>query len=100
MTKNTIRVGDDVVVEGFAAKAGTLRVGTASLFVKNAGVTVTILPDAWHHSYAEHYDSTKQVLMTGKFVSIDWVNPHPIAHFTADTPDGRSQEWLAELPPL
>jgi hypothetical protein len=100
ISKNTIRVGDDVVVEGFASKAGTLRVGSASLTVKNAGITVTILPEAWHHSYAEHYDATKPARMTGKVVSIGWVNPHPVAHFTVDTPDGRSQEWLAELPPL
>jgi hypothetical protein len=100
MTKNTIRVGDDVVVEGFAAKAGTLRAGTESFTVKSAGITVTVLPEAWHHSYAEHYDATKPAQMTGKFVSIDWVNPSPGVHFTVATPDGSTAEWFAELPPL
>jgi hypothetical protein len=47
ITKNMIQAGNDVAVDGFVARSGTLRVGSSSIVVKTAGVTVTIPPAAW-----------------------------------------------------
>lgn len=53
-----------------------------------------------HHSFAAEFDSEKPVKMTGKFVKMDWVNPHSWIYMEVTGPDGKVATWKCEaLPP-
>jgi hypothetical protein len=73
-------------------KVGALAVGLGLL-------TGGALPVLAHHSFAAEYDTSKPVVMTGKFVKMDWTNPHSWVYFTVTDADGKAQEWRAETPP-
>lgn len=49
-----------------------------------------------HHSSAPHFDSTKEVDVTGKFTQIKFVNPHAYLYFDVQQ-DGQSVPWRCEL---
>ena len=57
------------------------------------------VPMLAHHSFSAEYDQTKPLTLTGKFVKIDWVNPHSWVEFDVTGPDGKVTHWKAETPP-
>src|ERR1700749_1943447 len=53
-----------------------------------------------HHSFAAEFDSTKPVTLTGKFIKMDWVNPHSWIHMEAPNPaTGKMEVWDIETGP-
>jgi hypothetical protein len=67
-----------------------------------AVVALTILaaaPMSEHHAFSAEFDNTEPLNMKGRFVSIDWVNPHSWTHFEVTLPNGQKQIWHAETPP-
>jgi hypothetical protein len=52
-----------------------------------------------HHAFSAEFDNTKPLNMKGKFVKMDWVNPHSWVHFEVTLPNGQKQVWQAETPP-
>jgi hypothetical protein len=54
------------------------------------------LPMAAHHSFSAEFDATKQVILDGKVVKMEWVNPH--SWLTIDVPkqDGTVERWQVE----
>lgn len=60
---------------------------------------VATVPLYAHHAFSAEFDNTKPLNMKGKFVSIDWVNPHSWTHFEVTLPNGSKQVWHAETPP-
>jgi hypothetical protein len=52
-----------------------------------------------HHSFSAEYDTSKPVTLKGKFVKMDWVNPHSQVYFNVTGDDGKVTEWRAETPP-
>ena len=65
-----------------------------------AALAVASLPALAHHSFAAEYDSSKPVTIKGKFVKMDWVNPHSWIYVDVTGPDGKVSQWKAEaLPP-
>ena len=64
------------------------------------GFMVGALPMLAHHSFSAEYDTSKPVTMTGKFVKMEWTNPHSSVFFTVTDPNtGKEVEWRAETPP-
>jgi hypothetical protein len=57
------------------------------------------LPAAAHHSFSLEFDQEMPVDVTGRFVRMDWVNPHSWVYIEVDNPDGTKTEWGAETPP-
>ena len=57
------------------------------------------LPVLAHHSFAAEYDTSKPVTLKGKFVKMDWVNPHSQVYFSVTDENGQTHEWRAETPP-
>lgn len=115
MTRNTMRVGSEIAVDGFAAKSGERLVGTMDLTFKSTGLTISeaagwarfavrplvrpaalkySIPDAsWHHSFSVEFDNTKPIELKGNVVSVDWRNPYVQVYFTATKPNGERQVW-------
>ena len=52
-----------------------------------------------HHSFQAEYDIAKKVEFHGKFVKIDWVNPHSWIYFETTDENGKTAVWKAETPP-
>jgi hypothetical protein len=58
------------------------------------------LPGLAHHSFAAEFDVSKPISLKGKFVKMDWVNPHSQIHVDVTDADGKVTSWSFEaLPP-
>ena len=65
-----------------------------------AGFVLAALPVLAHHSFAAEYDSTKPITLEGKFIKMDWVNPHSWIHVEALNKDtGKVETWDIETGP-
>ena len=65
---------------------------------------VTLVPAATpvfaHHSFAAEFDSNQVVTLTGKFVKMDWVNPHSWIHLEVINKETNTPEvWDVETGP-
>ncbi|WP_126174033.1 DUF6152 family protein [Altericroceibacterium xinjiangense] len=50
-----------------------------------------------HHSFAAEFDRNKQVLIEGKVVKFEWVNPHSWIHIDRVNPrTGKHEIWRVE----
>jgi hypothetical protein len=65
--------------------------------VASAGVLLAAaLPVAAHHSFSAEFDATKQVILDGKVVQMEWVNPHSWLTIDVPKPDGTVERWHVE----
>jgi hypothetical protein len=78
-----------------------MRIGTKlKIFGTAAGLLLAVVPLLAHHSFAAEYDSTKPVTLQGKFIKMDWVNPHSWIHVEATNPaTGKVETWDIETGP-
>ena len=64
------------------------------------GMLLAALPVLAHHSFAAEFDVSKPVTLKGKFVRMDWVNPHSQILIDVTDADGKVATWSCEaLPP-
>jgi hypothetical protein len=57
---------------------------------------IASLPAAAHHAFGSEFDSNAPVLIKGKIVKIEWVNPHTWIHVETTKPDGTTEIWMFE----
>ena len=53
-------------------------------------------PAAAHHAFGSEFDANSPVLLKGKIVKIEWVNPHTWIHVEIVKPDGAKEVWMVE----
>jgi len=52
---------------------------------------------AWaHHAFAAEFDGKSPVLLRGKVVRVEWINPHAWVHVANLNPDGTTTVWMVE----
>ena len=49
-----------------------------------------------HHAFGSEFDPNRPVLLKGKIVKIEWVNPHAWIHMEVTKPDGIKEVWMIE----
>ena len=65
-----------------------------------AGLLLAAIPVLAHHSFAAEFDSTKPITLEGKFIKMDWVNPHSWIHLSAlNKETGKIETWDIETGP-
>ena len=68
-----------------------------ALLAAGAGLLLSSIPAAAHHSFAAEYDDKKPVTLKGVVSKVEWTNPH--ARFYVDVKDenGKVTTWNLEL---
>jgi hypothetical protein len=64
-------------------------------------VTATLLlaaaaPAIGHHAFGSEFDPNRPVLLKGKIVKIEWVNPHAWIHMEVTNTSGTKEVWMVE----
>lgn len=68
---------------------------TLFLFTAVAACVMAV-PLAAHHAFGSEFDANRPVMLKGKIVKIEWINPHTWIHVEIVKPDGTKEVWMCE----
>jgi len=71
-----------------------MRFGT--FVVATCAALFMMAPAAAHHAFGAEFDASRPVLLKGKIVKVEWVNPHTWLHVEITKEDGSKEVWMVE----
>lgn len=67
-----------------------------STAVATAALFVATIPASAHHAFGGEFDANRPVLLKGKLVKVEWVNPHSWLHIEVTNDKGEKEVWMVE----
>jgi hypothetical protein len=61
-----------------------------------AALLIAALPAIAHHAFGGEFDANRPVLLKGRLVKVEWVNPHSWIHVEVIKPNGEKEIWMVE----
>lgn len=56
---------------------------------------ITTAESVAHHSVWAEFDNGRRLELRGRFLEMDWINPHSWVHFEVTMDDGSTVSWMS-----